>query len=113
MSAFLCGNKTLSCVVDVIKSPEFKQHYYKENFNELMELDILQKLSYYNTRNLNYLYGEDIDNKLYNKCYKHLEVSDAQRHKSTACYLYQTMDTMINRELPILIALSKVFLIHS
>ena len=49
MSAWLCGNKTLSCVVDIIKSNDFKKNYDIANEycnkekNEL--IDILSDLN--------------------------------------------------------------------
>lgn len=108
MSAWLCGNGTLSLVADVIKSAEFAEKYDPNTLWSYREpIDLVQKLSSYNSENLDYLYGTDSDNYENNLEYVELNVSDAQKHKSVACYLYQTTDLPYNRDILLLQSLRK------
>lgn len=100
MSAWLCENKTLSLVVDTIKSDEFKENYnYKGKDSLGFDADgvedneeLLIHLSTLNSFNLDCLYGMDDDNHLDEVKYIKQDVSDAQRHMSVCCYIYQTSD---------------------
>ena len=106
MSAWLCGNKTLSLCVDVIKSDEFEEYdiwnYRLEENSELMDL-----LSELNTKSLNCRYGEDESHILKLRDYVNLDVSAAQRHKSVRCYLYQTCECPENQNHPLFESLEK------
>ena len=92
MSAWLCGNKTLSLVVDVIKSEEFRENYDLDNSSQLDKDELMGKLSLMNTMSLNHRYGESDEHKLEDIKYEELDVSSCQRHKSVCCYLYQTCE---------------------
>ena len=94
MSAWLCGNKTLSLCVDVIKSEEFKKYDTDEVYSSMQSLELVELLSDLNTKSLNCRYGVNKKmNVLSNKQYIPLNVSDAQKHKSVRCYLYQTCES--------------------
>lgn len=99
MSAWLCGNLTLSCCVDVIKKYMLGA-YYEKTEEEL--IDILADL---NTQSLNCRYGERMGNILENREYIKLDVSDAQKYKSVRCYLYQTCECKETVEHPLFKAL--------
>lgn len=106
MSAWLCGNKTLSLVTDIIKSEEF-QKYDLDGYNLLNNSELMGILSDLNTKSLNCRYGYSEDNILKDISYIPLEVSDSQKHKSVRCYLYQTCECLENEEHPLFIALDK------
>ena len=94
MSAWLCGNKTLSLCVDVIKSDEFKKEFdVNGEYCERDVLELLYELSYLNTKSLDARYGVSEDNILKDKEYVSLNVDDGQRYKSVCCYLYQTCES--------------------
>ena len=97
MSAWLCENKLLSLVVDVIKSGSFRKYYdTDELYSEKSEIELIEELSDINCTNLHYLYEEFpsefekdiIDNREYVK----LDVSNAQRHMSVCSFIYQSCD---------------------
>lgn len=108
MSAWLCGNKTLSCVVDIIQSNDFKKNYDIANEycnkekNEL--IDILSDL---NTKSLNCRYGASEDNVLKDRKYVYLNVPIGQKFKSVSCYLYQTCECEDNLSNPLFHLLEK------
>lgn len=91
MSAWLCGNKTLSLCVDVIRRDDFKEFdecgYACKDDDELISL-----LSFLNTKSLNCRYGESDEHILKDRGYVSLSVDDGQRYKSVHCYLYQTCE---------------------
>ncbi len=97
MSAWLCENKTLSLVVDVIKSDSFRKYYdvdgkyYNKSENELVRL-----LSDINVKNLTYLYDsfpcEEEVEIMENREYIKQDVSNAQRHMSVCSFIYQSCD---------------------
>ena len=99
MSAWLCGNKTLSLCVDVIK--QYKLGGYEEKSNK----ELMNILSDLNTKSLNYRYGENDDHILENREYVKLDVEDGQKHKSVSCYLYQTCEDPENIKHPLFEAL--------
>ena len=107
MSAWLCGNKTLSLVVDTIKSSEFEDNYDMNNSSGLDKQTLMRKLSQMNTESLNYRYGQDPDNYLENIRYERQFVIPAQKHKSVGCYLYQTCEDPEVKETPLFKALDK------
>ena len=115
MSAWLCGNKTLSLVVDTIKTEEFQKNYdYKgkdsfgfEATEETDELELLKHLSELNSFNLDRLYGMDDDNHSNDFKYIKQDVSEAQRHMSVCCYIYQTSDYEDMYNSPLFNALKK------
>lgn len=89
MSAWLCGNKTLSLVVDVIKSDSFKK--YDDNmFQYIDNEELIDILSELNTMSLNCRYGKHDSNILHDREYVKLNVDDGQRFKSVSCWLYQS-----------------------
>ena len=93
MSAWLCENKTLSLVADVITSPEWAKEYDEHFYNEMEKDKLVNVLNWYNRRNLDYLYEDGADG--FGKSepvYVELDVSPVQRYKSVRCYLYQTLD---------------------
>lgn len=97
MCAWLCGNKTLSVVVDLVLSSDFQNDYDVDHvYRDKMPLDLLGILSWWNNRKLDELYGKDKYHKLYNKKYIQLDVSDVQVHKSVCCYVYQTCGCRAN-----------------
>lgn len=100
MSAWLCENKTLSLCVDVIKSDDFKL-YDVGNYGEKTEEELIQILTDLNTKSLNARYGESEYNVLKNPKYINLNVDDGQKHKSVACYTYQTCEAEYCREHPL------------
>lgn len=65
MSAWLCENKTLSLVVDIIKSNEF-QAYDKECYGLKDTFELMCLLSNLNTKSLDCRYGYSEDNILKN-----------------------------------------------
>ena len=91
MSAWLVGNNTLSLCVDVIKSDDFKP-YDTGNYAAKSKEELIDILSDLNTKSLNCRYGENPSHILKNRGYTPLDVEDGQRHKSVACYLYQTCE---------------------
>ena len=101
MSAWLCGNLTLSCCVDVIKEYRLGK-YYEKSKEEL--IDILSDL---NTKSLNCRYGVSRYHILENRKYISLDVSDAQKYMSVRCYLYQTCECEENEEHPLFKALQE------
>lgn len=106
MSAWLCENKTLSLVVDIIKSDEF-QAYDDECYGLKDTFELMCLLSNLNTKSLDCRYGYSEDHILKNIRYIPLDVSDAQRHKSVRCYLYQTCECSENEEHPLFKALEE------
>lgn len=92
MSAWLCGNKTLSLVVDAIKSSEFKDNYDTDGSSLQDNDELMKRLSLMNSASLDYRYGKDEDNYLKNIKYERMIVVPAQMHKSVCCYLYQTCE---------------------
>jgi len=104
MSAWLCHNKTLSCVVDVIKSDDFKE-YDKENYAEKSNEELINILSDLNTKSLNCRYGENEYHILQDREYIKLDVDDGQRYKSLSCYTYQTCECPENNNHPLFHAL--------
>lgn len=103
MSAWLCENKLLSLVVDVVKSETFKKYYDVENeYSDLDEDEIIQLLSDINTINLQYLYDsfpcEAETNVINNREYIKQDESNAQRHLSVASFIYQSCDCDENKE---------------
>ena len=105
MSAWLCGNLTLSCVVDVIKSEEFKWNYDPADWSYKSKEELINYLSDLNTQSLNCRYGESPTHILEDRHYCPTNVSEAQKHKSVACYNYQTCECWHIEELPIFVAL--------
>lgn len=94
MSAWLCGNKTLSLVADVILSKEFQENYDTKHDFALEKSSLVNLLSYLNTKSLNARYGENKElNVLEDIEYVLLDVGKAQKHKSVRCYLYQTCES--------------------
>lgn len=87
MSAWLCGNKTLSLCVDVLK----EEKGYSEDCQVLLE-----ELSELNTRSLDCRYGKSVQHILSDKEYVCLDVDDGQKYKSVCCYLYQTCECDAN-----------------
>ena len=83
MSAWECGNKTLSLVVDVIRSEEFQTKTgVPKTKKALMEL-----LHSYNKWSLEERYEE---NEFMTKPrYQNIKVDEPQKWKSVGCYLYQ------------------------
>lgn len=106
MSCWLCGNRTLSLVVDVIKSDDFKD-YDTNNYAQKTNKELMDKLSELNTWSLDCRYGKSEDNKLDNINYKNMTVSPAQRHKSVRCYIYQTCEGIGNEDDPLYKALDQ------
>ena len=107
MSAWLCRNKTLSLCVDVIKSDDF-QAYDEHNYSQKSNEELIQILTDLNTESLTYLYGENDEYcVLKNPEYIKLDVEDGQKHKSVACYTYQTCESPFCREHPLFQALEK------
>lgn len=107
MSAWLCRNGTLSLVADTIKTEEFQKTYDTTGTGKLEKEEIISRLTAYNTKNLDCLYGQDMDNVLENPTYIKQNVSNAQRHMSVCCYLYQTMDCFTEGEEPLLDSLTR------
>ena len=105
MSAWLCGNKTLSLCVDVIKSDEFKEKYCT-GYEDEDAFEILKELAYLNTLSLNSRYGNRGGHILVDKQYLPLEVDDGQKYKSVCCYLYQTCECQDNYNHPLFKALN-------
>lgn len=102
MSAWLCGNKTLSLCVDVIKSDEYKEKYdLEKKYSDKDPLEILTELSNLNTKSLNCRYGFHESNILKDKKYIPLSVDEGQKYKSVHCYLYQTCECKENYEHPL------------
>lgn len=107
MSAWLCENKTLSLVVDIIKSSEFKDKYDLDGSSDMDEETLMMKLSRMNSKSLNYRYGHEKDNYLKDIKYVKQLVVPAQKHKSVCCYLYQTCEDPEVKETPLFRALDK------
>lgn len=106
MSAWLCGNGTLSLVVDVIKSDGFNE-YDTEGYSNKSNEELIGILSDLNTKSLNCRYGQSEDNILQNRKYLSIDVGEGQRHKSVTCYLYQTCECIDIVEHPLFKALDK------
>ena len=84
MSCWICGNKTLSIVTDVVKEISDKDYDTNELMTELSRLNIKNVEQYYGHNDCGHtdvITGTE---------YEHLDVKDAQKHKSVCCYLYQT-----------------------
>ena len=97
MSAWLCENKLLSLVVDVVKSDTFGKYYDTEReYCDKSEKELIQILSDINTTNLHYLYESfpsDVEqNIMDNREYIKQDVSNAQRHMSVCSFIYQSCD---------------------
>lgn len=105
MSAWLCGNKTLSLVVDVIQSGEFIEGYDDAEFHNRTEHELINILSDLNTQSLDCRYGKYEGHILQNREYIKLDVDDGQRYKSVGCYLYQTCECSEIVESPLFKAL--------
>lgn len=93
MSAWLCGNGTLSLCVDVLKSMD---EYVDEE-----ELVLLNRLSDLNTKSLICRYGKREHQILKDRMYISLDVDDGQRYKSVCCYIYQTCECDSNYDEPL------------
>lgn len=106
MSAWLCGNKTLSLCVDIIKSEGFTD-YDEDDYQSKSELELLNELSSLNTNSLNCRYGKRQSNILQDREYIPLDVEDGQRYKSVACYLYQTCECNKNYHHPLFRGLNR------
>lgn len=112
MSAWLCENKLLSIVVDVVKSEDFRNNYdVNGDYSDLSEGELLDLLSEINVNNLRYLYDSFPDDYeqgiLDNREYVRLSVSDFQRHKSVASFVYQSCDFSGNEDIPLFCLLVK------
>lgn len=97
MSAWLCENKLLSLVVDVVKSDAFGKYYDVEHeYCDKSEDELIHMLSDINARNLEYLYdsfpSEVEQDILDNLGYVKLDVGNAQRHMSVCSFIYQSCD---------------------
>lgn len=97
MSAWLCENKLLSIVVDVIKSNEFRNNYdTNHKYCDKDELELLNQLSDINTGNLHYLYSSfpsEIEERIMNnREYVPIDVNEYQKHKSVCSFIYQSCD---------------------
>lgn len=106
MSAWLCRKATLSLVVDVIKSDDFKE-YDVDGYANKSKDDLIEILADLNTKSLNCRYGKSPYHILKNREYINLNVDEGQRHKSVACYLYQTCECEEILEHSLFKALSK------
>lgn len=105
MSAWLCRNGTLSLCVDVIKSDDFKE--YSQEYQSKSKDELIEILADLNTKSLDARYGESEYHILKNPQYIGLDVEDGQKHKSVACYTYQTCESDYCCEHPLFIALEK------
>ena len=105
MSAWLCRKGTLSLVVDVIKSDDFKE--YSQEYQSKSKDELIEVLADLNTKSLDYRYGESEYHVLQDRTYISLDVEPGQRHKSVGCYTYQTCEDPANDEHPLFAALEK------
>ena len=94
MSAWLCKNKLLSLVVDVVKSNSFRYEYdICNDYSDKSEQELMEMLHGINAHNLEYLYPDDVEFRtLDNIEYVKQDVSDVQKHKSLASFIYQSCD---------------------
>ena len=93
MSAWLCENKLLSLVVDVVKSETFKKYDIFKEYSEKSKEELMNELHGINSDNLEYLYPDDVEFRTLNDIhYIKQDVSDAQRHKSVCSFIYQSCD---------------------
>lgn len=104
MSAWLCGNLTLSACVEIIKSDDF-QFYDDGTYSDKSNSELMDILSDLNTKSLNCRYGKSRNHILEERHYCPLNVDDGQRYKSVSCYLYQTCECQENEEHPLFKAL--------
>lgn len=106
MSAWLCEDKLLSIVVDVVKSEDFRNNYDVDgDYSDLSESELMDLLSKINVNNLHYLYDSfpnDYERSvLEGRRYVGLGVSDFQRHKCVASFVYQSCDFEGNMDIPL------------
>lgn len=110
MSAWLCGKGTLSCVVDIIHSKDFKENYDTEKcYSSKSNEELINILSDLNTKSLNCRYGKDVNHILSDedRVYVPLNVPFGQKFKSLCCYTYQTCECDENYSHPLFKALDK------
>ena len=106
MSAWLCEDMLLSVVVDVIKSEDFRRNYDVDGvYSDLSEDVLMGLLSEINANNLRYLYDSfpnDFEQRVLEcRGYVGLSVSDFQRHKCVASFVYQSCDFSGNEDIPL------------
>ena len=111
MSAWLCGNGTLSLCVDVIKRADF-QEFDVENYADKSNEELIEILSELNTKSLDCRYGKSETHILQHREYVSINVTDGQRFKSVGCYTYQTCECPANENHPLFKALENWYIAH-